>query len=69
MHFAMDLFFVVADFGKADKTIQKYLFFGLLKRKERTWNEAQEEQRAAHSFQINGPTNWAPYGNNKSPIF
>ena len=53
MHFAMDLFF----------------FFGLLKRKERTWDEAQEEQRAAHSFQINGPTNWAPYGNNKSPIF
>ena len=54
MHFAMDHFF---------------FFFGLLKRKERTWDEAQEEQRAAHSFQINGPTNWAPYGNNKSPIF
>ena len=67
----MDLFFVVADFGKADKTIQKFFFFFflLLKRKERTWDEAQEEQRAAHSFQINGPTNWAPYGNSKSPIF
>ena len=29
----MDLFFVVADFGKADKTIQKYLFLGAPKKK------------------------------------
>ena len=31
----MDLFFVVADFGKADKTIQKFFFFFFAPKKKR----------------------------------
>ena len=31
----MDLFFVVADFGKADKTIQKFFFFFFCSLKEK----------------------------------